>query len=708
MKPRYIVTATVWIFVVAVTAGFINWTKPRQTSLLNERTKQTIGEVTKLTGARTRMVWSEIADDEGDTFGKRKTHKLIGFDTHDGKGIREILPEKANYRKPLLTPKGDRVVYSDWRETKVFIVNWDGTRHRELLSGGLATDVWMDPSTGIEWVYVARGTNEELGAIRRYQLDNTNISEDVWTQTRFTRPDSDIDSFQLSADGTRASGLFPWPECGVATLPDGAFEKTVRGCWVSMAPDNSYVSWVFDGPHRNVTMYANVDGEKRSWDVNIGTAPGIGAHEVYHPRWSNHVNLFTITGPYKVGEGEVKIKGGGPAVEVYIGRFADDLKQVKKWVQITNNERAEIFPDLWVEGGEKAELASFSREQRAPSTNSQAQSSWPVNRTGLLFLWDNDAQPNEIDIGNGRKIACKAEPRGLARYGRFNEMDLGGGAFVAPDAGKRFLTRLRQSGEFAIEALVTPKPNAAGSIISFSGEDKEPNLRVSQTSGRLFIELRNAAGELDKLELGAIETGKPTHLVITCKRGEIVWSINRDAKQMTSSVDLNQWVDNHHLVFGDDWRGGNEWEGRLEGVAIYNRSMGRDEAAAKHNAIATRLKSRTELPRLVVRPRLIEAAEVPAPEAIAPYRRALVINEYEVEEVVEGTYEHKRILVAEWGVMDGKRIAVDFAKAGRRIAVEPFDAHPELRGERIDMDRLLSALEKDGSSELDLYYAVDG
>lgn len=71
--------------------------------------------------------------------------------------------------------------------------------------------------------------------------------------------------------------------------------------------------------------------------------------EVYHPRWSNHRRFFTLTGPYEIGRpGANLIGAGGPGVEVWIGKFAPDLKTVENWLQITHDRLGDFYPDLWV------------------------------------------------------------------------------------------------------------------------------------------------------------------------------------------------------------------------------------------------------------------------------------------------------------------------------------------------------------------------
>jgi hypothetical protein len=102
--------------------------------------------------------------------------------------------------------------------------------------------------------------------------------------------------------------------------------------------------------------------------------------------------------------------------------------------------------------------------------------------------------------------------------------------------------------------------------------------------------------------------------------------------------------------------------------------------------------------RLVVNARFLRGAAVPDPQSILPYRNALVVNEYEIMDVVEGTYAHKEIRVAQWGIRDGRVVegASRLPGAAATLVVERYDAHGELEGERV-----ISASE---ASALPLYY----
>jgi hypothetical protein len=104
--------------------------------------------------------------------------------------------------------------------------------------------------------------------------------------------------------------------------------------------------------------------------------------------------------------------------------------------------------------------------------------------------------------------------------------------------------------------------------------------------------------------------------------------------------------------------------------------------------------------RLVVNARFARGAAVPNPETILPYRHALVVNEYEIMDVVDGAYPDKVIRVAQWGIRNGKVLTGSsrLPGAASTLVVERYEAHGELEGER-----LISASE---AASLPLYYEL--
>ncbi|HUF47703.1 MAG TPA: hypothetical protein VMM93_07790 [Vicinamibacterales bacterium] len=302
----------------------------------------TAADVRALTGAHTRIVWVQSNDNDPRAEGEGLV--LMGLDTDDGRGERVIGAERRSRVKPMLTADGARIVFSTRivpGPAEVFVVNWDGTGQRKV-ADGFALDVWKDPADGREWVYLGtKNVDYDFSTVARVPLDGPGPPELVWDKTLVG-----MDTFQVSADGRLAGGLWPWPEAGVARLPNGPLEILGQGCWTGLAHVRGPLFWYFDGAHRNLTL---VDAEtKGRWVVNINNPPGFDGAEVYHPRWSPHPRFLTMTGPYNQG-GDNQARTGGPQTEVYVGRFSPDFSRVEAWARATTNARGDSSPDVWID-----------------------------------------------------------------------------------------------------------------------------------------------------------------------------------------------------------------------------------------------------------------------------------------------------------------------------------------------------------------------
>jgi hypothetical protein len=129
----------------------------------------------------------------------------------------------------------------------------------------------------------------------------------------------------------------------------------------------------------------------------------------------------------------------------------------------------------------------------------------------------------------------------------------------------------------------------------------------------------------------------------------------------------------------------NNWRGTFEYLAIYNRFIEGDEAAKNAAVVAADLAQRKALPRIEVQAKLVTKSKVPDPGQIAPYRSALIVNEYEVEKVLQGAYAGKTIRVAQWGMLDLKPtpLASRVPGASVKLVLETFTDHDELVPELI-------------------------
>ena len=286
---------------------------------------------------RVKIVWSQNWDpaqtfgEYQDVYGGANIFKLVGYDTADDT-IRVILGQLDDYSQPTLTSDGERIVYSDRVENKIFVVNWNG-QNRRLVRGGagrrLASTTWRDPASGIEWVYFVEGDQAHgwgdffAGAVRRVNLDPPGQVELVWNQTLATH------YLAISADGTRLSGGFPWPDSGLIVPrydgsgggeifhpPTGSYSI---GCWPTITPDNRYILGIFNGydglgygPHRGWKVWDCPSCPRRQLDL-FRVAGNEEGWEVCHPRMSNSPRLVTVTGPYSNGVmGEANMSRGGP------------------------------------------------------------------------------------------------------------------------------------------------------------------------------------------------------------------------------------------------------------------------------------------------------------------------------------------------------------------------------------------------------------
>ncbi|MFC2171158.1 hypothetical protein ACFLU6_00840, partial [Acidobacteriota bacterium] len=354
-------------------------------------------QIRAMTGAHTRFVWAQDAGEKSDPMGERSEMRLIGFDTDDSLGERPVLSEISNYTKPMLTPKGDRIVFSNRSERTVYVVNWDGSGLQKV-ADGFAADVWRDPESGVEWVYLVRNYRKKNTApCRRVMIDNPKRRQRVWEKL-----DISYGWFGISADGTRAAAACPWPECGLARLPNLTWKKYGKGCLPDIAPDNSYLFWIFDGPHRNLYLYG--EGIAKGRRISINNAPGIEGHEVYHPRWSNHVHFMTMTGPFMVGNAKTRVPAGGKAVEIYLGKFDTQFASIEDWIQITRNDRGDFYPDAWIEGGSESSIPPAVKE------------AFQIESAGRVA----DTEPASTVVLQGRlqQITVTPEPKLIAPYRR--------------------------------------------------------------------------------------------------------------------------------------------------------------------------------------------------------------------------------------------------------------------------------------------------
>lgn len=646
----------------------------------------TAAEIRQVTGAQTRLVWLQGSVGYHYT-GPGNLTRLMGFDTDDGRGEHQILPEEKSFSKPLLTPNGNGIVFSDRarKNRHAYFINWDGSGLRDL-GKGFASDIWRDPATGQDWVYLRRGDGGLQDRIVRRRLDKPDVEERVWSRTK--NGHQGVPWFQLSADGRRFSNAFPWSHCGLGNLDSGKWKKYTSGCWPSIAPDNSYRMFIFSGSHKEISIFD--EGGKNLRTVNVANIPGQQGSKVYFPRWSNDVRFLTVSSPEK-----------HPKAELFLGKFAEDLKSIDRWIQVTHNDRADIFGDTWINPQASAPKGAIMTRPVPPKPSDdeidpKLGTEWPGTAKGLVWVWDNANAQNEAPPRSGETepFSCLGQLHGRARLGRHFELLLDGGSFTAgDDAGARITAACQKTNAFTVEALVetfATKQEGPARILSLSGNSIERNLTLGQEGEWLVLRLRTGHDDLNgtrhETRLCKLVANSPLHIVLSHRQGETVCYLNgKETLRSDRFGDLKSWAP-MPLNLGDEQGGGRDWKGSLQAIALYDRFIGPQEAAKHFSLAAARLQNRKPAVQTVLSARLVETVPLPTLEEMGTYRRALVENVYQVEKVISGPLPEgtPRIVVNQWVVMDRKPLpSAANLKPGltTTLTLEAMSDHPELSSE---------------------------
>ncbi|MEI6533960.1 MAG: hypothetical protein WCN98_01370 [Verrucomicrobiaceae bacterium] len=639
-------------------------------------------EIESVTGAHARIIWSECqTPGERDQFSSNNEQLLKGIDTRDGLGERTILNVQGNYSRPILSSDGRTIIFTrrgftGAKGSKRFAItvcrtDWKGSPPVEL-GDGYAVDCWRDPATGVEWVYSVREFSlvksrsliaEELW---RCRLDHPETEEKVYHESSLTP-----DNIQLSRDGRLASGIFPWPQAGVIHFngKTATSQKLANGCWPSCAPDESGVSWVFDGAHKGATLFA--ENGSRSWHVNFD-APCASSGALYHPRWSNHPRFVVMTGPYVPRKNEEeKAPPDETQPDVWLGRFNEQADKMEAWVRVTRPGAAKAYPDAWIAGSEKAGLKLAPQVVAAPAVATEA-APWPSNAEGLQFLWQDRKSLNQWTDGSGLPHHAELVPSGTARAGRFGEMVFDGGEYMIKESdAKNIAASWKKHGAAALECVIISDGGTVSGWLF-----RAPSFHVYLEKNKLTV----FTGDGKARSVSSAELAKHAHLVVNRRGAQFEVFVNGKRLE-TQGAERPKTASDSRIIFGSPLL-----TSGLQRIALYSRVLSADEINVNATAQLARLAALPPLPKQArVLGKLVEMSRVPSPESIEPYTGALVACVYEIDKVLSGDFPDKRILVKHWGLLNKQKVAGHPRIIGKsyEIVVERESDHAELKGERV-------------------------
>ncbi len=360
--------------------------------------------------------------------------------------------------------------------------------------------------------------------------------------------------------------------------------------------------------------------------------------------------------------------------------------------RVTRDPGSDRFPDVYAVPGARRHFGEAPRQANVavPTRGASEPASWPIDPRGLIFLWQTDDGFNDVeDPATGEPRACLLEPRGRAWVDRNFAMVLSGGFFVADDPSVLGVLRgAQRTNELSIEVTVTPHRLASSDmarIMTFSGGMGSRNFTLGQVDDRLSFRLRTAStgrnADRPQLDLGQVPIGRPTHLVVSYSAGHFVAYL--DGRQVLDTDVVQDGFFHWQarpLIFGNEWQAQRPWHGGIEGVAIYDRVVGPEEVQESFRRAAELRAERPVIPQVRLRATLRRRSPTPSLEEISPYRQALSVYEYEVEEVLEGEVNGPILRVVHRVLADGEALPVSRRTVSQtyEMTVEPFFDHPEL------------------------------
>jgi hypothetical protein len=292
------------------------------------------------------------------------------------------------------------------------------------------------------------------------------------------------------------------------------------------------------------------------------------------------------------------------------------------------------------------------------------------------------------DVDTGRQRSFNLTARGRARLDAHGALRVTGGWFEADDLPAGLAAAFRQANALTVEATVWPWHKSApdpARILAFAEPGKSPNLALSQHGQHAAIRLRTSArgaGKTSEVDFGQLEPGRPNHLLVSYRPGRLVAYQNGVRVLDTDAVQgtFEGWRDGAALALGADPDGDEDFQGAIEGVALYARAVETEEAAAKAHAYLALVKERPEIPRVRLQGRLAATSALPTPQQIAPYREALVLFEYAVPPKKQARLGAERVRVAHWAILDGQPQQLPEPGRAQRVplVLEPWEHYPRL------------------------------
>jgi hypothetical protein len=371
---------------------------------------------------------------------------------------------------------------------------------------------------------------------------------------------------------------------------------------------------------------------------------------------------------------------------------------VREWHIAEDGRTLVLRRDSSIEAQDHLLIAGFVDQAQVPNPMEPLHlrvepHEWPSRDEGLVFLWKTARDPNLVR-GPLTTVPHTYDlvPHWKARLDHHHAMDVSGGYFHVREFGRRVVGGFRATNSVTVQATVQPASleldpqEGLAEIVALSHQEDAESFALAQRGDELVVLLltsETGLREHEPVTLGRIPASEPTHVIFSYRPGRLVGYLNGERVLDTDVVqgDLSPWAEEDLLQFGIGRRGeSSNWDGTIEGVAIYTRFMEAAEAADNALAYLELIGEREPLEQLELRAKLVARSHVPTLKEIVPYREALVMYEYEVLEVLAGELGDQTVRVAHWAILGSHRQSAAERELGEedRLTLEPFDRNPQV------------------------------
>ncbi|UCE59165.1 MAG: hypothetical protein JSU63_17190 [Phycisphaerales bacterium] len=552
----------------------------------------------------------------------------------------------AHGNQPEFSPDSSKLAWIDGTTAKGRMRQGDPTIHT------IAVDV--DPSGGVHWYnddeVLLVLDRDERKAWHRVALSGGMVEVPELTRLGTGGYECDV---RLGEDGVWsyvANQAWKTSDGGGGTLPGT--------CSVSLSPDGRSATSLHN-PHKECTITAiRPKGYQGTlwWNYR-------GSFD--NQRWSSNDPRFIVC---------VDEYHQAMVVMTYDGSHCTRMGE-------STRVRHGLYGDFTVGNGVGTPWPDRCVKKKSAPPGGQ----WPTQVHGLIFKWDDGKESNTIVTGGDSLRLCRVNPRGQAKLSRFFAMDVTGGAFLAEEeVNEALLAQCKATNQLTVEAVITPHlvEHVDGArIVTFSTNEESWNFSLCQDGERLAWRLRTDSGTQDpKTTLPArLTVGAPHHVIVSYRPGKLQCYFDGQRVRTIAEIDgaFNGWTA-QHLVFGDEWCGGHDWAGELEGVALYARFFETEDARQHYDAHLARLSEHHPVPQWTVTAVLRRKEPIPEPTL---YPQTLVAYEYQWHRLPVESFDSEKFLVAHWGALNGtvQTNARDLRVGSTyQLTLERFEDHPEL------------------------------